>query len=110
MAQAGERVGAIYGQGDGVVELFGYGVYEGDFPFGDTKTTDPAGWVADMARTAGPLANPRIRLDSGQIVWGCECWWGLEDRIKQVCGAAREVRPVDIDQTRAEVRAANSKE
>jgi len=23
--------------------------------------------------------NPKIRLDSGGVVWGCECWWGEAD-------------------------------
>ena len=26
--------------------------------------------------------NPRIRLDSGDVVWGCQCWWGPEKVVK----------------------------
>jgi hypothetical protein len=33
------------------------GVYEGDFLYEDS------------------FENPRIRLDDGTCIWGCECWW-----------------------------------
>lgn len=26
------------------------------------------------------FANPRIDLDSGETVWGAQCWWGPEDK------------------------------
>ena len=25
---------------------------------------------------AFPHENPRIRLDDGSMIWGCQCWWG----------------------------------
>ena len=25
---------------------------------------------------AMPMTNPRIRLEDGSVIWGCECWWG----------------------------------
>ncbi|HYE80352.1 MAG TPA: hypothetical protein VEI97_20435 [bacterium] len=64
--EPGSRVGAILSEGDGVVRLLGYGVYEGDQP----------------CPYLGGTPNPRIRLDSGQVVWGCECWWNGEDDVK----------------------------
>ena len=27
------------------------------------------------------VANPCIHLDSGDIVWGYQCWWGPADRV-----------------------------
>jgi hypothetical protein len=30
--------------------------------------------------------NPKIVLDNGETVWGCECWWGPEDKIKNMIG------------------------
>lgn len=30
-------------------------------------------------RFAMVMKNPRIRLDDGSIIWGCECWWGKAD-------------------------------
>jgi len=40
-------------------------IYEGRFVY---KTN---------IRCRGPRANgnPRLRLENGDIVWGCECWW-----------------------------------
>lgn len=26
--------------------------------------------------------NPKIRLDDGREVWGCECWWGSAEDFK----------------------------
>jgi hypothetical protein len=86
----GERAGAIIraNETDGMM-LAGYGVYAGDF-----VPHDAAGWVADMIRVAiaegedvtgsGLLpTNPRIDLDGGEHVWGCECWWGSEEDIRK---------------------------
>ena len=28
--------------------------------------------------------NPKILLDSGDVVWGMECWWGSETKVKQM--------------------------
>jgi hypothetical protein len=40
------------------------------------------------------LANPRIDLDDGTVVWGCECWWSAEERFDEFVGD-REVVTVD---------------
>lgn len=91
--KAGDRVGAILDAKDGAVEFLGYGVYEGDFvPEG------AAGWIAEDLRGIG-ATNPKIRLDSGKIVWGCECWWGSEKSVKkQLEGTI--VKDIDIDEIR----------
>lgn len=98
----GTRVGAVLSGDKDSINLLGYGVYEGDFVFGDTASTAPVGFLADGLREHG-LPNPRIRLDSGQVVWGCECWWGPEDKVREMC-EGREVVMVDIDARRAEYR------
>lgn len=36
-----------------------------------------ADWFALMQR------NPCIHLDSGDIVWGCQCWWGPLDQAME---------------------------
>lgn len=28
------------------------------------------------------IDNPKIVLDSGEVIWGCECWWGSEKEIQ----------------------------
>jgi hypothetical protein len=93
----------------------GYGTYEGDFIVGDETSTDPppVGAVAEMhvalnaAREEGrfPLMrNPRIRLDNGSVVWGCECWWGSEAGIRDMIEKRRaegfEIRELDMNQVR----------
>jgi hypothetical protein len=88
----GTRVVAISHSKDGVVHIFGHGVYEGDFPYEDVTGTSPflAGGAAHLAYIERciaddtlPMLNPRIRLDSGQFVWGCECWWGDEEGFEK---------------------------
>lgn len=66
----GMRVGAICGMvgKSKVLHFFGYGVYLGKF------IPPPTIGI--------PFANPKIKLDCGDVVWGCECWWGPEDQIK----------------------------
>lgn len=103
----GMRVGAICGTDKEkmIVEVFGFGVYEGDHVAGEDDPM-PVGWVADMMRDyARP--NPKIRLDSGKIVWGCECWWGSEEEIRRKLAACEEsgysVVEIDIEEKRAEI-------
>lgn len=57
-----------------IVQLIGYGELVGDeIP---PKNINP--WIS-----GGNRPNPKIILDDGDIVWGCECWWGAEDIIKE---------------------------
>jgi hypothetical protein len=72
----GQRVGAILSAGDGVVKLLGYGIY-----VGDEVPPSSGGWMAEALAEHG-LKNPRLDLDSGETVWGCQCWWGPEDEVK----------------------------
>lgn len=96
-SRKGDRVGAIYREEfNGPVELFGYGVYAGD-----AVPVEAVGWTADIARESG-LLIPRIELDNGQVVYGCECWWGPEAIVRERL-SGREVRYVSIAKVRAEV-------
>ena len=29
------------------------------------------------------LPNPCIKLKSGELVWGFECWWGKKDKMEE---------------------------
>lgn len=98
----GARVGAFLGAGDGVVLFLGYGVYEGDeVPFA------AAGVMADVLRERA-LTNPKIRLDNGDVVWGCECWWGpeatIQSRMAEYKAAGYRIDVVRIADTREESR------
>lgn len=44
--------------------------------------------------------NPKIKLDSGKVVFGCECWWGSEKVVLEKIGS-RKIVLVDIDEIRA---------
>jgi hypothetical protein len=70
----GDRVGCIITSREGVYEMFGFGVYDGMQP---------------CELLPGNMPNPKITLDSGGVVWGCQCWWGSEEKIKKQIGDAK---------------------
>lgn len=89
----GERVGAILSANKEEVRLFGYGTYRGD-----EIPDDGVGGLGALIREVGNT-NPKIVLDSGKVVWGCECWWGTERKIKESIGDRRVVM-IDPDEMR----------
>lgn len=96
MWKPGDRVLAVsHSEGD-TVFVFGEGVYEGEFP-----PVEAAGILAECVRESGGT-NPRIRLDSGEVVYGCECWWGAVEQVRKRFGGARVVK-VSIADARAEL-------
>jgi len=74
MRKIGERVGAIQKADSETVHFFGYGIYDGD------KLHPELG-----------RPNPHIALDDGGDVWGCECWWGDEEKVKATIGERKIV-------------------
>jgi hypothetical protein len=87
------------------VRLFGCGVYEGLLPVPD-GTPGAFGTpeeIIERARNILPgvaddvlrerlkpiLTNPRILLDNGAHVWGWQCWWGPEEKIKEAIGGRK---------------------
>ncbi len=74
MTQVGSRVGAILSGGEEGIKFLGYGVY-----VGDEVPEGAAGFMGEGLREYA-IANPKIELDNGLIVWGCECWWVLKRR------------------------------
>lgn len=115
--EPGERVGAISHSDKDTVYLFGYGIYEGDFVrdsgpglFGVEVSVEraqleeiftaeyPSRSSAEMKTAVDDmLKNPRIKLDSGKTVWGCQCWWGTEEKVLASIGS-RQVVIVDIEE------------
>jgi len=105
MFKIGDRVGAILGtdKGDEVIDFLGYGNYDGEH-----APVEAVGFMADCINDANKKApeiikNPRIKLDSGSIVYGCECWWGGADAVKKHL-EGKTVKLVDIDQVREEYK------
>jgi len=90
MKKIGDRVGAIMSAKDGVVRFLGFGVYKGD----EVPPEEVGGLNFGVP-------NPKLRLDSGVDVWGCECWWGSEEKVKEQIKAYDVVDIVDIKELRA---------
>lgn len=91
MSKVGDRVGALLSidKNEGVVKLIGYGTYVGD--------EVPPQEVGGMNMG---LPNPKIELDDGGFVFGCECWWGSEKAIKNHVKKFNKVILVDIEEER----------
>ena len=46
------------------------------------------------------LPCPKFKLDSGEIVWGCECYWASADRIQDRLKKYDDWEFVDIGEAR----------
>lgn len=88
----GDRVGAMLSANNTQVHLIGYGTYQGDHIPPD-----------DIGGFNIGLANPKLVMDDGTVVWGCECWWGSETAVRSKIGG-REVVQVNLAQERASRR------
>ena len=77
---------------DGKLFVYGEGTYVGDArPVDGTQTI--VGVVDDTF--PDDWKNPRIELDSGDVVWGCQCWWGPVEQLRKRYGEQpEEVVPV----------------
>ena len=97
----GDRVGAVsHSEGD-TIYIFGYGVYAGD------EVPDTAGgWMGEGLRENG-VTNPKIVLDSGKVVWGCECWWGSEESVRKNI-EGKTVVEIDIEEARKDAKPSNN--
>lgn len=78
MSTTTKRVGAIYSidEQSKNIQFLGYGQFLGC----EIPDEDAMG-VAETVRSSGST-NPKILLDSGEVVWGAECWWSNESEIK----------------------------
>lgn len=95
--QVGDRVGAILSADAEEVHFLGYGIYAGE----EVPPEGPG--FLGMLHTLG-RSNPKIILDDGKVVWGCECWWGSEVDIRRSIGDRRIIH-ADIEQERSDVGA-----
>lgn len=78
----GDKVFAILGMspGSSIVKILGPGTYQGE----EVPPKDRPGWAGAMAEM--DLPNHKILLDTGEIVFGCECWWGTESSMRKRLG------------------------
>jgi len=99
----GERVGAYIdiNTETKVIRFLGYGIFLGC----EIPPSEGVGGCIDLVLATG-TPNPKIRLDSGKIVWGCECWWRLESEVKEILEEYKSlgfsIVDVDIDEIRQE--------
>ena len=87
----GGRIGAILKSNTDTVHFIGFGVFTGY----KTPPKDVGGMNIGMP-------NPKFEMDDGSIVWGCECWWGLEAKIQSMI-ANKTIILVDMDKERNKV-------
>lgn len=73
----GERIGAVQSADNNTVHLFGYGTYQGDHVPPD-DVMGPFGRLALFG-----VRNPKLVMDDGTVVWGCESWWGGEELVRE---------------------------
>ena len=107
MTAIGERAGVLLSQDADVLTVIGFGRY-----VGDEVPESAVGPLAEFAKRAGRV-NPKIELDSGEVAWGCEVWWGTEEKVRSVIqrheesgGAVRTVTMASVRDVYRE-RAAN---
>lgn len=93
-ANKGDRVGVMLGAKADIIEFIGYGTY-----LGEEIPPPEIGGYNFQALT------PKIQLDDGKIVWGCEIWWGDETAMKRNINAWEvegfTIQTIDIDEARA---------
>lgn len=79
--EVGTRVGAVLSADANEVKFFGYGTYQGD----QIPESEDVLIMGFSAKKAG-LSTPALLLDNGDMVYGCECWWGPEEAVKETFG------------------------
>jgi hypothetical protein len=97
----GERVGAIAGATEKRVDSFGHGTFQGvEVPPQDLRYQN-----STIGEIAPGQANPKIELDNGDVVWGCECWWvsavEFDEMLEGMKREGKEIRTITVEQYRA---------
>ena len=102
MTKAGSRIGAIFGGDEETktVTFLGFGVY-----VEDAIPVEAVGFLAELCQTVN-RKNPRLELDNGTVVYGCECWWGPEAKIKGELEAYKEAGYTVVDTNIDDIRQA----
>lgn len=97
-AKPGERVAAILRATEDEVWYLGAGVFVGyEVP------DESAAGMAALAREA-ECENPKILLDSGEVVWGGECWWGPEQAVLTRVAKFKTRHDISITVARADAQ------
>jgi len=89
-----KRVGAFLLKNYDTILFLGYGEL-----VGEEIPVEAVGWIADCLKKER-VKNPKIVLDDGNVVYGCECWWVAEEKMKHVIRGAPKVEKVNINNIR----------
>jgi hypothetical protein len=71
MTAVGSRIGAFLDADKDGVKWLGWGKYVGD----EVPPKTIGGFNTGRS-------NPKLEMDNGDVVWGCECWWGDAEKMK----------------------------
>jgi hypothetical protein len=93
--KVGDRVGCFLSVVRPKALLLGYGTYVGEEVPPNEGLGSLTGYLSGQR-----LANPKIVLDSGDVVWGCECWWGPEEEIMAECATLDQVVEISVEDAR----------
>ena len=96
MANIGDNVCAILSADKNNVQVIGYGKYLGD-EVPDRHVVGPLPKALHLASAK----NPKLQMEDGTIVWGCECWWGDVTSANEFIGD-RNIINVDMEKVRLE--------
>lgn len=92
--QIGDRVIAIRSTDNASKKVFAYGA--GRYVGKQVPTHIPV--FAELN-----MPNHAIELDKGGVVFGCECWWGSEDKMREKFDGYEFIE-VSIEEDRAEAK------
>lgn len=106
----GDKVGLYWGITDTALKFFGWAHYEGDHGIQSPFAVHPMTTLEKQDPTPKPYPNlpppyPCFRREKkGDIIWGAECYWATEDRIKKLSDGKKLIN-TDIEEFRsAEIR------
>lgn len=95
-----QRVGAILtiNHDEKAIYFLGWGTLVGcEVP------VSAVGATAERVKAEGNV-NPKIELDNGKVVWGCECWWdneaGMREQFARLEAEGYTIKDVDIEEHR----------
>ena len=70
-----KRVTAVICTKGGKALIAGHGDYVGDV------VPPPGVGLMGIELHALGHKNPKIELDNGNVIWGCQCWWGSKEKM-----------------------------
>lgn len=82
--KVGPRVGAIAFTAEDTIYVFGHGIYLG---------TQPCPYLDGMP-------NPAIRLTTGEIVYGCECYWLEHEKYTHLISKYPKLEKISVAEYR----------